>query len=671
MMRIKILKNMTKETLLMISAGVVLAVILVIYSFLWLNSCAPITEHWQLYYVVLAKRGLLPYRDFYYYLPPLNFIIDYFLWSFSFGKLIIYTCFRLIERIIMAEVIYLELSRYFDWKKAWLATLCGMILATANVYDLFGDYTQSSTFLIVLLMVCAIRFAEKMQKKYLIWAGLFLALEFLMKQNVFIAVTLVFFVALIVYCMLKRDKFFFLYIGNILIGFCPVILVAFGIMAVNGMFFPFLEQVYLGVDSKGSIWHIVFDGLEGMLRRPLFMVLSLALFLIVFFSKRRKRGLTVFTTISFILIVFANYGEQIKKVFAILWKYGTLYLIVSFILAFIAMEFLAYKRIISADRYNVIRILLILCVFAALIYLACSNSNIIAKEMYGTTGAFELLDQFDDILWGVACLCGIYLIDKRRLELLMFTVAAFALAYSTAMSNGAGSAVCAYVLLAPVVLVFLTSVKSRFAKFRNYSIYFIAVLCCFLCMCQKVVCPYAWWGCTSYPLSERTEKMDSKFLAGYRLTEEEKNKYEVLSDVINKNSSNDSVVWGYPNVTIFNFLTDHYDMNGFVPIPWYDVCSTEYAKAEAELLRENEPDIVVWCDIPGAIEVHESMYLQGNQLGQREIIRWFASASLSDYKLIGQMDNIFIYKLIKDGKGVSHEYIQDPLRENVTLNMGY
>ena len=99
--------------------------------------------------------------------------------------------------------------------------------------------------------------------------------------------------------------------------------------------------------------------------------------------------------------------------------------------------------------------------------------------------------------------------------------------------------------------------------------------------------------------------------------------YESIYTVIKENTDDSSVIYGFPHVKIFNVLVDNVDMKNFVPIPFYDVCADDYAKADAALLNDNPPDIVIWCDIPGCMEVHEKIFRDGEKLGQREIVKWF------------------------------------------------
>ena len=90
-----------------------------------------------------------------------------------------------------------------------------------------------------------------------------------------------------------------------------------------------------------------------------------------------------------------------------------------------------------------------------------------------------------------------------------------------------------------------------------------------------------------------------------------------ITQLIEENTTEDSVIFGYPYVKIFNILTDNYNMNTFVPVLFYDVVDDKYVQEEKALLEEKLPDIVVWKDIPDCKEVHEREFRDGKPLEQR------------------------------------------------------
>ena len=182
---------------------------------------------------------------------------------------------------------------------------------------------------------------------------------------------------------------------------------------------------------------------------------------------------------------------------------------------------------------------------------------------------------------------------------------------------------------------------------------------------QKVMESYSWWGNSESSFGEKKYTTSIPALKGFRLSEREKQKYELLYKVLATNTSAESVIWGFPYIKIFNVFLQNYNMSDFVPVLFYDVCSKQYAQYDALLLTENEPDIVIWVDIPYCMTTHEKVFLDGEKLGQRDIQRWFSLYKNRHYHLIGQMDNIYIYKSNKLGAD-GFVYIDDPSRANET-----
>jgi len=125
------------------------------------------------------------------------------------------------------------------------------------------------------------------------------------------------------------------------------------------------------------------------------------------------------------------------------------------------------------------------------------------------------------------------------------------------------------------------------------------------------------------------------------------------------------VIWGFPYVKVYNIFLDNYNMSGEVPVLFYDVCADDYASNEVMSLRGNEPDIVVWTDIEDCMEVHEMAFRGGKRLGQRDIQKWFSDVKDTDYTLIGQVDNVFVYKL-NDGIEVDKTFISRKTAKNMT-----
>lgn len=118
--------------------GLLLAVLTIIYNFVWIDKTFIMAEGWSEFYAGLLDKGKVPYRDFYYYMPPLNLLVDYLFWKLSFGYFMIYRLWRLAERILVIEIMYNLIVKRINAKMASIGCFIAIILSSANVYDVGG-----------------------------------------------------------------------------------------------------------------------------------------------------------------------------------------------------------------------------------------------------------------------------------------------------------------------------------------------------------------------------------------------------------------------------------------------------------------------------------------------------------------------------------------------------
>ena len=94
-------KKIDRPNLAKALGALAIVAVIIIYSYNYFNNTFPYSDGWFVNYVELVKRGQFPYRDFFYYLPPLNLVIDYVFWKLSFGYLLLFRAWYLLERIIL------------------------------------------------------------------------------------------------------------------------------------------------------------------------------------------------------------------------------------------------------------------------------------------------------------------------------------------------------------------------------------------------------------------------------------------------------------------------------------------------------------------------------------------------------------------------------------------
>lgn len=672
--------------------GILLCVAVLAYHALYFNSVLPVSEGWGIYYIELMDRGQVPYRDFAYYLPPLNLLIEWVLWKLSFGYMLVFRGWYLLERLLIVILLYRLMTKWFRPRFVWIACLTGVCLGSSAVYDLCGDYNQTETLLIVLLAYSASAFLEQDSAKKGVYkfrnkcrctfdSGILLAIMLLLKQNLGLAAVIVCFVFLTVYCMTFHDCAFGQYCAATAIGAVIPLLICGIVLSLNGAFFPFLAQYFGAAGAKGGVGTILtsilnfvnFGNLQFFCAGVLFALTGRKL---LTQTGNYNRCIFSLALCLFMLTIHQFFGSQLIAVAETLFDYVIL-MIFYVILVFASVFVCACNTIPSLKKVSEWNYTLpVMCLFCATLACVMINSGFAFSELYYRSGLFsgviDLLQAFSRcaIISFIIYYIFTYKSTGRHIfpePVLALFLCALTNIVTCNMASSGDPIPREMFTTAPIFIILLFSFKlPKWDSVKNYIICLLCVCVCGLCMLQKYTGAYSWWGSSEmWYLRDRTEVVEADALAGFRLSEQKKTEYEQVTRIIEENGAEDSTVWGFPHVKIFNILTDHYNANDPVPVLFYDVCSDEMAKQEAEWLRQSPPDFVIWCDIPDCIEIHEQAFRNGGRLGQRDIVDWFIAARPDNYILVGQAGNLFVYQL--DSLPVNYTYIQNPEAKNGTI----
>lgn len=644
-----------------------LCVFVVAYSSIYFFNTYPISEGWGVFYSELLYQGKVPYKDFYYYLPPLNLLIDAIFWKLSFGYLLIFRAWRLLERLIIFVLQYRLLKRYFPAPVVFLSCIITVVLATADVYDLIGDYNQTGTLLMVILAHCAVRFVDSEEssgnKMVLFWIGIVLGLMLLLKQSVFAASFLFYFIALAFYCYKQKNTKFIQYCLIIAVGVLTPVAIASIYLLTNHAMVPFIEQVFLNVDGKGSLSSIIFSSILSLLRNRQMWVLTLIS--LYFFSCKSQRECNerkeladsskerIIIGVIFFLLITIFFDSELKNlfhVFKVHWVRSSM--VIGSFLLYVSVLYIgrAFKNKVIKYIKSGALVIFIFCIGYALFV----GDNYMAKSIYNQTGVFQKIQgsllyivTYGVLLTMVTC-CR-KLSEKKAQALFYISVGSFAGIYSCIMASGSSfPSARAFHIGLPLLLCVVFAqgyIFNRKTFLQVVTIVSVAILS-IVTVCQKVECSYAWWGSYMLPVSEKKYTTDIQALSGVYMSANQKEMYEMVTELIEENSTEDAVVWGYPHNKLFNILTNRYKMDSFVPVLFYDVVADKYVEKEKKLLEQNLPDVVVWQEIPGCIEAHEGVFREGEPLKQRDIIAMFQKLFLSRYTMLGSYGDVSVYALI-------------------------
>lgn len=241
-----------------------LFVLMMAYCLLYFNRSVTDVGGFDAYAVQLMKLGEVPYRDFYYYVPPVYLLRDYVVYSLVGNSVLLFRLAGIFERIAIFIVLYVILLKWMSPRLSFITSYLGFLVFNSFRLNSYGDYTQFSLLLIELSFCCALRFSELLDsqgsharsKHPMMWAffaGVIGVQASMTKQNIGLAGLVAVLVSMCIYaCSVSHPR--------MAAKTCAFCLVGFGVglapylvwLISNDVLRAFFEQVMLGsANAKG------------------------------------------------------------------------------------------------------------------------------------------------------------------------------------------------------------------------------------------------------------------------------------------------------------------------------------------------------------------------------------------------------------------------------------
>lgn len=661
----------------------ILAVILLLsYQLIYWNKTYPITEGWGINYANLIASGKFPYRDFYYYLPPLNLLIDSILWKFSFGYLLVYRMWRILERFLILSFLYKALLKVTPPYLACFLAFIGITIGSGTTYDLFGDYNQTCELLVAILLNLLLRYTDYFNKDHkkeilcLFLLGITIGFSFLLKQTIFVASIIITFILLTtLFIIQKKDN----YIKSIVItalGFLIPVIACVVTLVANDALIPFFEQVFLYTDGKSiSLFSTLISIIRVTVSQKTIYMTVILLYCFYRIAQKNTYHNWLFLFLAF-SSVYLMYETRLSAYTSLAQtnkgKLTVLILSLASIIALFLDNFSINNRTLTYITY-----LGYSCLIIFLLYYLRKHAQI-AVRIHTGRDLFVMPNIMSAVYCALCFACIVYQFQQYKithsitcLYWIMLLSCSLILMYHLVMGAQDNFNMRALTLCVPVLLCYTFEHIPHHFFFKSVLLLSCITIICVGIASQKITGAYSWWGCTSSVLDETHNCTPAiKSMKGLRLSADEATMYNTLYSVLKENTDANTSVYSFPHIQIFNVLLNNTNQAGFVPVPFYDVVDSRYILADVDTLSRNMPDILVWCDIPNAMASHESIFRTGKPLAQRQIQSLFSNAIHNGkYTLIGQYNNIFIYKRtdsISDAE-CTYTYIQDVSRTNSSL----
>lgn len=602
-----------------------LCIVMSIFYLLYFNRFISDLVGWQTFDgLLMREEGKMIYKDFYSYLPPLYTLRCSLLDIIFNGSYLAYRCVCIIERISLAVLQFVILKHFFRPSICWIACCVSGILVCTTNFDTFSDYNQLYKIFLLLAIYFAISFLETVeyQKKYirLCMCGISLGLIFLTKQSIGLIAPCAFFVTLMIICWVKKERNWWKYSLWSIIGYLFPILITYSWLLANGALIDYFEQVFFKLNSKGSVSHVLFsiwNHIFNFNTVTLFCSLFISLWCFKFQNNKRLiryvRYLSIAVTIIMITI---NWGNLIIDITSAAFNTKVIYILEILFICIVIL--LSSKTLQKFNEMNFIKNALVALSLVFSYYIPIllpsnvisdffEQSNFSANKTLFPVLAFFFIGALFLFLIG-------YLLIKRKpyikFSFLVMVMGIFVGVYESGMTSGDTISYSTVLLSFPLIICLLFNYKVKYMQLKFNLLISIFSIGIMLSMSQKLTTPYTWWGWTDESISEQTNyTINIDELKGFRVDKRTKVILEEVTKLITNNSSSNDFVFTFPHIKFFNILSHRYNMPTFTSNYFFDTCSDYYAIQDYNILKENYPDIIVWCDLgEDCWNIHEDKF---------------------------------------------------------------
>ncbi len=588
--------------------GSVLVGLLALYfCSLWFNRYFGVTtDGWFFFFAQQLTRGHMPYRDFHLFGPPLH-VLEQALMIKVFGAhMIVPHLFGLLQRVVIAVVLFRWLSTiYKDWV-ALLASLFCVVLFSTDIADTVFFYHHDSVFWGVLAgyaahhtLAAGRRAAQRSERLWGLATGVLAGATFVDKQTTGLGVSAVLFVILVVLGARRASGPEGSVAGRAwasawpyVVGWIVPVGLVFSWLASEDALAPFFDQVFIHASAKGSLAVVVTRPFAGALTRPTLQVAAgaaLGVLAIGFVGRRSISRLAPSVLAGRRL--FAQWAWPLATAGAVLF--------VGIALAYPWLEVPRLPRLVAAY----------VSLFGSMAY----NVYFLARLVR------EPLDARDETRW---LLAGV----------------SFGFAYSFSLSWPAWELMVipgVAFLLAEVLDV--RGVEAPKVAWR-VAVAALAVGLVIQATHSRLRQPYLWGGWLEPSVRQSTTIPDHPVLAGFELSATTSEFLQTVAGLIASYSEPDEPVFVFPHLPILYVLSERAPST-FCYVHWFDVVNDDLAEADARHLAENPPRVMVDYEVsPGEWAGNEHDYRAGQRSGQRSVVETVHRMGASElYALVARI----------------------------------
>ena len=640
----------------------VLLLFAAVYYFWFERSViSPQTGWWQ-YFAWRMSEGDLLYKDIFLYIPPYFPFLTSFLYQFFSNHFIYYTVFGfLFFRVLAWSLVYLIATRITKPQYAAVGVMLGICITSAYLVDQLYDYNPMIMMLIILQAYLFVRYSESEKKAsqllILLAIGAICGIYFMTKQNVGLVMPFVSFVLILMVSLRLRQSHCLLRLATFVCGFLIAVVPGVIYLLASGTLDDCLRCIWEALGAKMGESSIIVSIIQNCISVNEIILAGSAVLLYLslrFPNKKAHKFCGLLTAIFSFLLALELYPHLTPALIKMRTMIQThLFLscvgLIVFLVALLLVIRYTPKKIKSffASKGTLLfwLLLLIMLSTAKLLNIHLANGLYITLDFYSIkTKLLYVVFYLFALYWLYIC-AEFLLFNKaeRKGQFLYLTIfmAFMAVSFASATLEE---------LYALIMFPSVLSIAFNFLeqcdqiKLPNLSLATLSVACavlCLFCFAQKLNIPYSWHSWTTASLldpNNPVRSIDVNGLEGFLLPASDAEAYEKLVSLIEENSSDEDTLYQFPNIMLFNVLTERKTV--YAAVPYFDVCPDSIAAESASQLEQDLPELVLWAELPEwNWQMHESIFRGGLRSGQRDILDFYQNIVQEEYTLLGEVSD--------------------------------
>ncbi len=573
---------------MVVTGGVLAMVLTAIFFSLFFNRFAGLRSGAGEYVGGFSiVHGSVPFRDYFLTSPPLNQFKSGILLSLFGEKLIVSRAAGLVERSLIALVLYLWLLRFCRPAHAAIAAFATLVISTADFADAIASYNHDSMFLAIISGYLASFVLNRNRSiRFIVWislsAGIAAGLSFLTKQTIGLGAAVA--VPLVVTAIVWRMQTFHRAI-TWLVAFVAGVALPIGALLIwlarLGSLKMFLVAIFIkgpaakAQNGRGDFFtRAIHLGTLGP--RPMILAICAALIAVWLLIRSERQRL-----------------EQ--KVDGPRWEMAAAaaFGIIAITLGAV-FSFRHWGQVHRSWPYNTIFLTLVAVVVLLIL------------------GTWQLVKGT---------------LSARQAQVYLMAAVSFNIAFMLSLS---------YPMFSPMLLpgfgLVLAGAIAGSQRLGRLAVYAIVLLICVDTVRLKLDIPFGFF--VDGPVSTATTRSDQPKLSGILLPPATVRLVDGVVHTVASNTTPTDTIFTYPEMALFYSLTDRRWPTATASHN-VDVVNDTMAKEEAARLLARPPKVIIYLpETEQQSRTEESNWRDGHRMGQRDIAAAIETLARS-YRLAG------------------------------------